>query len=423
MLKRLLIGISVSLALGVASAQSIVFLSTQLSPIEEAQAMRQEVLGDFSQQVEFIPEQAGAFIDRLLAEATSGRGTVDVIGTLHGDYPQLVQANAVQPVTDIAQQLGERGFTQVFMDLARLGTEEQYYVPWMQATYIMAANRQALEYLPEGVDINSLTYEQLTEWAANINEATGQRMLSFPAGPGGLLHRFSQGYLYPSFTNSVVQEFRSEAAAEMWQSFKDLWQHVNPRSTAYDFMQEPLLAGEVWIAWDHTARLLDALRQRPEDFVAFPAPAGPEGRGFMPVLAGLGVPANAPNPEAAAELIAYLTQPETQIETLRQVGFFPVVDVELPEDLPEGIQLAANAIAQQADADDALPSLLPIGLGALGGEFNKVYQDTFTRIVVRGEDIRRVLDAEAENLRRVINEAGAACWAPDAPSDGPCPVN
>jgi multiple sugar transport system substrate-binding protein len=424
MIKRLFFCITACLVLGTASAQSLVFLSTQLVPIEEAEAMRRQILADFPKSVEFIPEAAGPFIDRLLAEARAGRGTVDLIGTLHGDFPQLVGANAVQRVTELATALADRGFTQVFMELGRLGTETQYYIPWMQATYIMAAHRQALAYLPEGADLNRLTYAQLTEWAANIQEATGSRMLGFPAGPGGLMHRFFQGYLYPSFTGSVVREFRSEAAAEMWQAFRDLWRHVHPSSTVYSFMQEPLLAGEVWIAWDHTARLLDALRQRPDEFVAFPAPAGPQGRGFMPVLTGLGIPATAPNPEGAAELIAYLTRPEVQVSVLQAgIGFFPVVEVELPEDLPEGVRIAGDAIRQQEGAEDALASLLPVGLGGLGGEFNKVFLDTFTRIILRGENIRQVLDAEAENLRRVINEAGAPCWPPDEPSVGPCPVN
>ena len=57
-------------------------------------------------------------------------------------------------------------------------------------------------------------------------------------------------------------------------------------------MQEPLLTGEVWVAFDHVARLADAFNQKPDDFVAFPAPAGPAGRGFMPVVAGIGDPAD-----------------------------------------------------------------------------------------------------------------------------------
>ena len=46
-----------------------------------------------------------------------------------------------------------------------------------------------------------------------------------------------------------------------------------------DFMQQPLLSGDVWIGFDHVARVLDALRQKPGEFVAFPAPSGPRGRG------------------------------------------------------------------------------------------------------------------------------------------------
>ncbi|TVR43791.1 MAG: carbohydrate ABC transporter substrate-binding protein, partial [Rhodobacteraceae bacterium] len=49
--------------------------------------------------------------------------------------------------------------------------------------------------------------------------------------------------------------------------------------------------------------------------------------------------------------------------------------------------------------------------------------DTFERIVLARQPIRAVLDDQADALRRLIDEAGAPCWAPDAASDGPCPVN
>jgi multiple sugar transport system substrate-binding protein len=421
MTHRWLIVLVATLVVGIASAQGIVFLSTQLTPIQEQEAMRQEILRNFPHPVEFITDEAGPFVDRVQAETQAGRGTVSVLGTLHGDYPMFVAEGAVQPLDDLAAELADRGFQQVFMDLGRLGTDTQYYIPWMQATYIMTAHRQALEYLPEGVDLDALSYAQLAEWAANVHEATGERLLGFPGG--GLMHRFFQGYLYPSYTGGLVTEFRSDAAETMWEEFRDLWQYVSPRSTTYAFMQEPLLAGEVWIAFDHTARLLDALNQSPDDFVTFPAPAGPEGRGFMPVLAGLAIPAHSPDPEIARELIDYLTRPEVQVSLLEAgIGFFPVVEAELPPDLPAGIRLAGSAINAQSGSPDALPSLLPVGLGALGGEFNKVFQDTFTRIVVRGEDIRIVLDQEAQNLQAVMDQSGAACWPPDPPSTGACQV-
>ena len=415
----LLAALALSVAAGAARAETL-FLSTQLRPIEEAQKVRNVILKDFPGQVEFIPEDAGPFLNRIRAEGQTGRVTVGVIGGLHGDLPPVLAQ--LDSVDDVMQKLGDRGFAETFVDLSKLGGEHHVYVPWMQASYIMAANRQALEHLPEGADVQALTYEQLKAWGKNIQEATGERKLGFPAGPKGLMHRFFQGYLYPSYTGGVVRSFKNADAEAMWTDFKEIWQYVNPRSTSYDFMQEPLLAGEVWVALDHTARLMDALRQRPDEFLAFPAPAGPKGRGFMPVLAGLAIPKGAPDRAASVELIEYLTRPDVQAITLREVAFFPVVEADLPEDLPEGVRMASAAITAQSTADDALPSLLPVGLGDKGGEFNKVFTDTFQRIVIRNQDIRSALDTEGQKLAAIMESTGAPCWLPDASSDGACPV-
>ena len=43
------------------------------------------------------------------------------------------------------------------------------------------------------------------------------------------MHRFFQGYLYPSFTGNTVRKFRSPEAVSMWEYFRKLWEEVNPR--------------------------------------------------------------------------------------------------------------------------------------------------------------------------------------------------
>ena len=208
----------------------------------------------------------------------------------------------------------------------------------------------------------------------------------------------------------------------MWTQFAALWKTVNPNSASYNFMQEPLLAGDVWIGFDHIARVLDALRQKPDDFVTFPAPAGPKGRGYMPVIAGLAIAKGAPDAAGAADLIDYLEQPATQIATARSTGFFPVVKADLPTDLEPGVKLGATAIAATQSAKDALPALLPIGLGQRGGEFDKVFLDTFQLIVLRGQPPRAVLDRESETLKKIMTETAAPCWTPDPVSTGACQV-
>ncbi len=412
------VALSLSVVANSASAQDLLFWSKQGKPVEEAQAMRDAVLSGFEGSVDFQPNDGGPWLTRLQAEIEAGEGKIGVLGALHGDYTTF--ADDLADLSDI--DLGDAAMNETFMELGKLGTSEQKYIPWMQATYVMAANKKALEHLPEGADIDALTYDQLIEWSKTMAEETGSPKFGFPAGPKGLKHRFFQGYMYPSYTNSMVTKFRSAEAETAWNKFKELWSYTNPGSTGYSAMQEQLLTEEVWVVFDHTARLANAFNERPDDFIAFPAPAGPTGRGFMPVVVGVAIPKTAPDMDAAKKLVSYMANPATQIETLKALSFFPVVDVELPSDMPAAVQLSGSAIAKMSGSADANPGLLPVGLGDLGGEFSQVYTDTFERIVLGGEDVRAVLDAQAETLRNVMVEANAPCWAPDPASDGPCPV-
>ena len=404
-----------------ASAAPILFWSDQGTPVEEQQAIRDTVLKGFSGEVDFQPQDPGPFVTRIQAEAQAGKGTIDVIGGLHGDFAGF--PDAVIDLTELAGSLASVGVNQTYLGLGKLSTGEQKYIPWMQATYIMAANKKALEYLPAGADINALTYDQLIEWAKTMAEKTGSPKFGLPAGPKGLIHRFVQGYLYPSFTSSEVTKFRSPEAVTMWEKMKELWKYTSPASTNYAFMQEQLLSGEVWVAWDHTARLADAFNQKPDEFVAFPAPAGPAGRGFMPVVAGLGIPKTAPDMDGAKKLITYMMQPDTQIATLKAIGFFPVVKADLPADMPNSVKAEGAAVAAQSASKDANPGLLPVGLGSAGGKFNKVYTDTFQQILLNNADIKTVLSQEGDVLDGIMKEANAPCWAPDKPSTGACPVD
>jgi multiple sugar transport system substrate-binding protein len=121
-------------------------------------------------------------------------------------------------------------------------------------------------------------------------------------------------------------------------------------------------------------------------------------------------------------VIDFLTQPRQQTNTAAELAFFPVTNAPLPTALNPGIKLESEAVQTQSAAKDALVSLLPIGLGARGGDFNTVFLDTFQRIVIKNEDVQAVLDAEAKILQGIMDDTRAACWAPDPKGDGPCKV-
>jgi multiple sugar transport system substrate-binding protein len=406
-----------------ASQGSLVLISTQFQPVQEAEKMRTAVLAGFGRKVEFLGEELGPFEDRIRAEAQAGKGSVAVIGGQHGDMAGLAADDLLTDLSDLTQELADRGFNPDYLELAKAGGDTPVYIPWAQASYLMAARKEAVGLLPSGADVNALTYEQLTAWGEQIARQEGSRRLGFPAAQEGLIRRFFQGYAYPSFTGALNTKFASSDAERMWQWMRTAWAQANPQSTGYAFMQEPLQSGEVWVAWDHQARLIDALRGSPDDFVAFPAPTGPEGLGFIPVLTGLAIPKTAPDVDGAKDLIRYLTDPKQTATVARELGFFPpTAEQQLPADVDPGIRAEADAIAAQSTSQAKVPSLLPVGLRDKAGAYDDVFRTTFTGIVLRRRDIGEVLAGKAKELQEVFDSAKAPCWRPDPVSTGTCKV-
>ena len=102
---------------------------------------------------------------------------------MHGDFPTITQY--LIDLSDVAKDLQKAGIPAELFTLGKLGTNKQYYIPWMQATYVMVANKKALTDLPKGADINHLSYGQLFQWAKKLQEHYGgQSSASRPARRG-----------------------------------------------------------------------------------------------------------------------------------------------------------------------------------------------------------------------------------------------
>lgn len=415
-------GFSTSGASGGGGGGGLTFLSTQFTPVEEAERFRAVLKGAASGKVSYVTSDAGQLSTQVTSQVASGKVKVDLLGGLHGDLAPLADGK-LEDLSDLVEELSGNGYPEDFLTLAKAGTDSTWYVPWAQATYLVAVNKSALEHLPSGADVEALTYDQYLDWAIAARKANGGKaQFGLPAGPESLLHRFIQGYLYPSFTGAQVTAFRSEEAVTMWEYLKDLWANTLAASANVDFLQEPLASGEVTVGWDHVARLVEAPKESPDDWLMVPAPAGPKGRGYMAVLTGLAIPKGAPDVAASKELIRQLSTEKTQIELLRQNAFFPTVDAQIPSDLPPAIQLEADAVTKQASASDALLALPPVGLGEQDGAMSKVFRDAFTSIVLDGDDIRKTLDTQASNMQAILDQVGVPCWAPDPATGDTCKV-
>jgi multiple sugar transport system substrate-binding protein len=400
---------------------SITLMSNQFSPVEEKQRfeqiLKEKVAGG---KVAFNQVETGILSSTLQTQVDAGKVQISVVGALHGDLAQ--HAERLTDLDDVLGTLADRGFAGETTDLAKLGGTTTKYIPWMQASYVMAVNKKALEWLPSGADVQKLTYDQLLSWMTAARQGNGgTAVLGIPGGPKGLYHRFFQGFLLPSFTGGQITTFRSPEAVTAWQYMKDLWAQTVRGSTNFDNMQEPLQRGEVLVGFDHVARLVGAPADKPDDWLMVPAPSGPKGLGYMLVLGGLGIPKGAPEADLAKEAIRELTKPDVQVEVLRQNAFFPVTNAQVPEDLPGAIGLADGAIRAQRDAPDAILSLPPVGLGARDGEVGQIFKNCFKEICIDDRPVQQVLDAQAKQLNAILDELKIACWQPDQ-AGNPCRV-
>lgn len=407
-------GVSTS---GGGGAGSVNFLSTQFSPVEERQKY-EATLAKFAGEtkVAYNPVDTGIFNTTLKSQLAAGKVEVGIAGGLHGDL--LPFASELEDLSSLASELSSAGYSEDLLELAKLGTDVPRYIPWIQATYVVAVNKKALEWLPSGADVNNLTYDQYLAWAKAAKAANGGKaVFGIPAGPKGLHHRFYQGFLLPSFTGGQITTFRNADAVTAWTYMRDLWANMNPASTNYDFMQEPLGNGEVLVAWDHVARLINAVQDKPDDWLMVPAPSGPKGKGYLLVVGGMAVPQGSPEKDKAFELIKALSKPEAQIETLKSNAFFPVVEADISGDLPGGIALEAKAVKAQQEAPDALLAIPPVGLGDQDPQVSQLFKNCFTEICLKNADVKATLARQGADLAKIMETLNVPCWAPDPDAD------
>lgn len=415
MLKRFIVVLIICMLLtsAVFAEEVLNFASTQMVPAAEQIFAKSVLLKGFADEsgikAEFIPMEYPDLFTRLSAEVAAQKVTIALVGELHGGLDLMNTKVLLDDLNGIT--LPNRTFIKALEDYSVLAGKK-VYVPWMQATYVMAVNKKAFQYLPAGLKVEDVTgasekwtYDALLNWSKNLNDAFKGPKLGFPMGPKGLWHRFLHGYIYPSFTGYQAAAFDSVQAVKLWEYLKELRPYMHPSSSVWESMDEPLLKEEVLIAWDHTARVKNAVVEKPEDFAIVPAPRGPQGRGYITVAVGLAIPVGAPQKDNAVKLIDYLTSPDIQVKMLENIGFFPTIK-EAEGVIPEGpLKILATGVLAQSGSPDSVIALIP-SLGAKGGEFSAAYRDAFTKIVIEGSDIETTITTAGDKLRAIFKEVG-----------------
>ena len=271
-------GASRALAKPSANVGKVTAFFGQFGAIAEQEGIRKYVFKGFNGDVDpiFVPITAPTqFVDRVRAEAKAGKGNLDLLIGLHGDFVTFQNEGLIRGVDDVAKKITT--LPPALMKIGKLVTKTQYYIPQSQATYVMVANKSVLKYMPKGADINALHI-----WA-------GLRLGQ--GDPEGHWARTGSGFLPAAPGSSTASSRasscrRSRAASSRTSARRTRCTHgttcascgstrIHSRSRTGSCRTHSS-SEEVLLAWDHVARLKTALDQR-SDLVAFPVPAGPKG--------------------------------------------------------------------------------------------------------------------------------------------------
>lgn len=284
-------------------------------------------------------------IKKVKSEQDTGEYVTDLAIVHSGEMPTFTTKGYVQDIT------ADTNYTDrtidkdgMFDSVTKVG-DARYFVPISADAYLTVANNKALAYLPQGADVNNLTWEQYAQWASNIkNGVSGQvgagPKTMFPAQAG-----YNLIYIMGGMGLSYGADFVDVDSPDMQQAYQLMLQmaqdevFVNEQknySTAVDKMKDET----AWLSYQHMTQAGEILRYKPDGFTIAAPPAGDAGRGSIVGAWGLGVLDGAPNKALALKFIEYMTRKEVSYKYCTGLGgIISTVD----EVVQEVKQIPANA--------------------------------------------------------------------------------
>jgi multiple sugar transport system substrate-binding protein len=202
---------------------------------------------------------------------------------------------------------------------------KRLFVPNTFDVYVLAANVDALKYLPSGLTrqnvIDGITWEQYAQWAVNIakGEGVGKTMMPASAEGSQLLYpmagmALAYGGAFPDFTSEGFKKAMNIIAV-MAQG-----NAFYPEQAQYSAPTDPMRRGDVWLTFAHMSPLGVAYNAAPNEWIIGAAPRGSSGAGSTSGAWCWGVQKGAPHQEMAAAWIDYVTTPRVNYELCTNFG-------------------------------------------------------------------------------------------------------
>lgn len=364
-------------------------VSRVFSPPEEQRFIREQIIPLFEAEnpgvtVDFEILSDSEMLDKLVAQKQAGNVTIDVLVTYVSNFARLVEAGVVADLTDELDVVApDRTLSAGFLAQGQFDGK-QYFIPFAGDDYCLVINRAALEYLPAGVSLQEITYEDLVAWLANIHEATGMKAFALPGVRMGLL-TYIVGSTILAY-GGCFPDVNSPAAQEAWEVWTRIYPYVNDNWVTYKMVNDAMLREETWIAITHVARAGMVYLSDPTKFTLAPVPFGSVDRGSVAGNNSLALAEGAPNRDLALKFIEFMTRPEIQAKIAQGVSFNPAV-AEAVNYIPPG---PARDIIEVANIGMSGRVAFIPGPTAEGGDWGvvkQVFEDAFYYICARGKGV------------------------------------
>jgi len=346
---------------------------------EEQQYVREEALTAFEAETGITVELEVVenIQDMMESQKGSGEWTSDVVITHSGDMTKYISNGYVQSLNSVLDKM-DITILPAFNE-STSADGETYYVPISADVYLVIANNKALDYLPDGAELNSITWEQYKDWAIAIAEGEGSPKTTMPA-----LTVKSMCYQVGGMGLSYGADFAdidSDAMKDTWALVGEMIaaDAIVETSFSYGDPVDLMKAEEAWLSFYHMGPVGQVYGSAPAQFTIAPAPAGPVGNGSIAGAWGMGITAGTENLEAAQAFIEYMARPDVLYKVTQGIGgtippVQEVVDVLGSEPADEVVKM--GLITLQAGIPHGVPAADYTDWGAV----KTVYDETFKKL-------------------------------------------
>jgi len=379
-----------------APKESTLKVSMSLSD-EEWRVVKEEIIPKFEHRnhcrIETLQIEAGDLPQILKSQSMAGKMEIDVFAQDNMQLSILVEEDLVENLSGYRGMIPKE--TEQSLISAGEFNRKLYFLPFRPNVQIVYYNEDAFKKYALNVPRN---WDELIRVAAVFKQREGVGRILFKAWGNG--PTVTQLYEFIVSAGGDPFTFNDPGCLRTFDFLKKLWPYVSPDSTKakWNTSNDYIARESVYLMqnWPFGINVIieDYKKTNIKTYHGF---AGPKGEAH--VIGGdvLGIPKGSKNKALALKFIEYLQSREAQKILLEKLSW-PSIRTDV----------YSTVSGWRAPYFRAVKEAMRYGVFRKNvtywADFERYMNEAFTRIVIKGEPLKQVLDHYAEEMKKVANK-------------------